>query len=51
MQVVPPLLKLMPPSVPGEFEPNEIALPISWIGLMEIRDCVDVPALGIWVAQ
>ncbi len=51
MQVVPPLLKLMPPSVPGEFEPIEIALPMSWIGLMEIRGCVEALFRGIWVAQ
>jgi hypothetical protein len=51
MQVVPPLLKLMPPSVPGEFESIEIALPMSWIGLMAFRGCVEALPRGIWVAQ
>jgi len=51
MQVVPPLRKLMPPSVPGEVEPTEMALPMSWIGFMEMRDCDDPAPLGIWVEQ
>jgi len=51
MQVVPPLLKLIPPSVPGEVGSPVIDRPRSRIGFIIGADCVVVRVLGIWVAQ
>jgi hypothetical protein len=52
MQVVPPWM-LKPANVPGVSWLMEIALPMSWMGLIEICDRVEVVGAvrGICVAQ